>query len=55
MAFGEQVKELLQAIPEKYRDVAYSLFGILGVLLGATAVGFVFLPVAGLLIALRGR
>lgn len=62
MAFGEQVKELLQAIPEKYRDVAYSLFGILGVLLGATAVGFVtagaaiptWLQVAGAVYAFLG-
>lgn len=35
------MKEILQAIPEKYRGLFYSLFGVLGVILGATAVGFV--------------
>jgi hypothetical protein len=34
------VKELLQAIPEKYRNLFYIIFGVVGVLLGATAVGF---------------
>lgn len=40
------MKELLQAIPEKYRDLAYALFGILGLALGATAVGFATAGVA---------
>ena len=35
------MKELLQAIPEKYRDIFYIVFGVVGVLLGAIAVGFV--------------
>ena len=35
------MKELLQAIPEKYRGLIYSLFGVVGVVLGALAVGFV--------------
>jgi hypothetical protein len=34
------VKELLQAVPEKYRGLFYALFGVVGVALGATAVGF---------------
>lgn len=34
------MKELLQAIPEQYRGIAYSLFGVVGVILGATVVGF---------------
>lgn len=34
------MKELLQAIPEKYRGVAYAVFGVVGVVLGATGVGF---------------
>jgi hypothetical protein len=41
MAHGEEVKELLQSIPEKYRDIFYVAFGVAGVVLGATAVGFV--------------
>jgi hypothetical protein len=46
MAHGEKVKELLQAIPEKYRNLFYLLFGLVGVLLGATAVGFATAGVA---------
>lgn len=44
------MKEILQAIPEKYRGNAYVWFGVLGVLLGAIAAGYatagVALPVA---------
>lgn len=40
------MKELLQAIPEKYRDIFYLVFGALGVILGATAVGFAAASVA---------
>jgi hypothetical protein len=40
------VKELLQAIPEKYRNLFYTLFGVAGVILGATAVGFATAGVA---------
>jgi len=40
------VKELLQAIPEKYRGLFYALFGVAGVLLGAIAVGFAAAGVA---------
>jgi len=46
MAFGEEVKEILQAIPEKYRGIFYALFGVAGVVLGATAVGFATAGVA---------
>ena len=40
------MKELLQAIPEKYRNLFYVLFGLVGVLLGATGVGFAAAGVA---------
>lgn len=40
------MKELLQAIPEKYRNIFYMVFGVLGVVLGATAVGFATAGVA---------
>lgn len=46
MALGAKVKELLQAIPEKYRNIFYLVFGFLGVALGATAVGFATAGVA---------
>ena len=40
------MKEILQAIPEKYRNLFYLVFGVLGVVLGATAVGFATAGVA---------
>lgn len=40
------MKEFLQAIPEKYRNIFYAVFGLLGVVLGATAVGFAAAGVA---------
>jgi hypothetical protein len=46
MAHGEEVKEILQAIPEEYRGMFYSIFGVVGVLLGAGAVGFAAAGVA---------
>lgn len=40
------MKEILQAIPEEYRGLFYALFGVVGVLLGATAAGFAAASVA---------
>lgn len=40
------MKELLQAIPEKYRNIFYVVFGFIGVVLGATGVGFAAAGVA---------
>ena len=40
------MNEFLQSIPEEYRRLFYGLFGLAGVLLGATAVGFVSAGVA---------
>lgn len=40
------MKELLQAIPEKYRNIFYVVFGFIGVALGATGVGFAAAGVA---------